>query len=333
MKERSLPACLFHNTGRVALVALLPLLLCQCLTTNAKSKTPQFRGLTPTEASRLSDLNDPSFKNAKAWKGDKDLSLEELAGQAELMLQNREYESSLMNYSKILSEDPKRHDIRYKVGVILLLMGQLAEAKRELAEVLIHETDNYQAHEALGLALLQEKNFPGAQQEFQTVLAADPNRFYARYLLGLSYLQGGQHAQAISELSKAHSLDPKNARVMAEIGWACYQLKRYDEALRWLNQAAALRPDDPKINHSLGMTLAALKKYPEALKVFLKAGDPAQGYNNIGVHYFAEGRYAEAARCFQKAMDLRKTFYQEASQNLEKALKKLQEQTPEASKL
>jgi len=120
---------------------------------------------------------------------------------------------------------------------------------------------------------------------------------------------------------------------MADLGWTSYQLKKYEEANRWLNKAAELRPDDQKINHSLGMNLAAMKKYPEALKAFLRAGDPAQGYNNIGVHYFADGHYAEAARCFQKAVELRKTFYQEASTNLEKALKKLQEQPSEASNL
>lgn len=332
MKGRSLAARYYRTIWRGIFVALLPLLLCHCLT-KGKTKTPQFRGLTATEAGRLSELNDPSFKQAKAWKGEKELSLDELAGQADLLMQNREYESSLMNYGKILSADPKRHDIRYKVGVILLLMGQVPEAKKELAEVLAHETDNYQAHEAMGLVLLQEKNLAGAQQEFQTVLTAAPDRFYARYLLGLSYLRGEQPSRAVAELKKAHSLNPKNPRVMADLGWACYQMKNYEEASRWLTQALALSPDDPRINHSLGMTLAATKKYPEALKAFLKAGDPAQGYNNIGVHYFGEGKYAEAARCFQKAVELRKTFYQEASNNLEKALKKLKEQTPEASTL
>ena len=79
------------------------------------------------------------------------------------------------------------------------------------------------------------------------------------------------------------------------------------------------------------MVLAAQKKFPEALAAFRKAGDEAQALNNIGVHYYLEHQYAEAARCFQKALDLKPTFYQEAKVNLEKALTRLQEEKPAAA--
>jgi len=56
----------------------------------------------------------------------------------------------------------------------------------------------------------------------------------------------------------------------------------------------------------------------------MKAGDEAQAFNNLGVYYFKDGQYEEAAKCFQKALDLRPTFYQEAKANLQRALEKLQ---------
>jgi Flp pilus assembly protein TadD len=87
-----------------------------------------------------------------------------------------------------------------------------------------------------------------------------------------------------------------------------------------------LNPDDPKLNNRLGMVLATQKKFPEALAAFRKAGDEAQAFNNIGVYYYLEQRYAEAARCFQKALELKPTFYQEAKVNLDKALARLQEE-------
>jgi tetratricopeptide (TPR) repeat protein len=76
------------------------------------------------------------------------------------------------------------------------------------------------------------------------------------------------------------------------------------------------------------MVLASQKKFPEALAAFRQAGDEAQALNNVGVHYYLDHRYAEAARCFQKALELRPTFYQEAKLNLEKALARLQEEKP-----
>ena len=107
------------------------------------------------------------------------------------------------------------------------------------------------------------------------------------------------------------------------LGQAYMQMKKYQEAVNSLKKGQALAPQDQKVNYQLGMALAAQKRYPEALEAFLKAGDEAQAYNNIGVHYFGDGRYEEAAKCFQKAIDLRPTFYQEARNNLQRALEKL----------
>ncbi len=73
----------------------------------------------------------------------------------------------------------------------------------------------------------------------------------------------------------------------------------------------------------LGQALAGQKQYPQALDGLHEGGDEAQAYNNIGVYYFMDGRYEEAAKCFQRAMELRPTFYQEAKTNLQRALEKL----------
>ncbi len=120
---------------------------------------------------------------------------------------------------------------------------------------------------------------------------------------------------------------------MSDLGWTYFKLKNYDQGLQWLKKAQALNPKDKKLNHRLGMILAAQKKFPEALEAFRKAGDEAQAFNNIGVHYYLDHRYAEAARCFQKALDLRPTYYQEAKVNLEKTLARLQEEEPETEEL
>ena len=63
----------------------------------------------------------------------------------------------------------------------------------------------------------------------------------------------------------------------------------------------------------------------EALQAFMKSGDEAQAYNNIGVHYFVAGQYEDAAKCFQRALELRPTFYDEAKANLQRALEKIQQ--------
>jgi tetratricopeptide (TPR) repeat protein len=102
-------------------------------------------------------------------------------------------------------------------------------------------------------------------------------------------------------------------------------LKDYRQAIACLQQGLALDPKNEKLNYQMGMALAAEKRYNEAMDAFLKAGDEAQAYNNIGVHYFVAGQYEEAAKCFQRAIELRPSFYEEAKTNLQRALEKLQQ--------
>jgi Flp pilus assembly protein TadD len=312
---------------KILSICLLPVLVCACLTTKS-SKAPAFRGLNASEADRLESLNNNDWKNVKPAKPEKEDSPENLAETAEVFLQTGDYERSLYNYSKILSQNPERHDIRYKLGVALLLTGKLDEAKMELAEVLLHQMDMIEAHEALGMVHLKENKLGEAQQEFRSVLAVDPKRFQSRCLLGETYLRANQNSQALTEFKAAQELAPNNARVLSNLGWTCFKLKNADQGLQWLKKAQAANPHNPKINHRLGMILAAQKKFPEALEAFRKAGDEAQAFNNIGVHYYLEHRYTEAAHCFQKAVELRPTHYQEAKINLDKALARLQEERP-----
>jgi Flp pilus assembly protein TadD len=312
---------------KILALCLLPLLLGACLTTKS-TKTPAFRGLTASESDRLETMNNPGWRNLKPLQPDKDDTPENLAEVADLFLQNGDYESSLYNYYKILAQDPQRHDIRYKTGVTLLLTGKLDEAKKELAEVLLHKIDMMEAHEALGAVYLQENNLGEAQQEFRSVLAVDPKRFQSRYFLGETYLRSNQYSQALTEFKSAQEQVPQSAKVLSALGWTYFKLKNYDQGLQWLKKAQIMDPNNKKLNHRLGMVLAAQKKFPEALEAFRKGGDEAQAFNNIGVHYYLDHRYAEAARCFQRALDLRPSYYQEAKINLEKTLARLQEERP-----
>jgi tetratricopeptide (TPR) repeat protein len=306
------------------LLCLLPFLTSACLTTRT-AKAPAFRGLTAKEADRLESQNESAWQKPRSAKPEKDDSPENLAEMAAIFLQNGDYERSVHNYSKILSQNPERYDIRYKLAISLLLAGNLEESKKELAEVLLHKMDMVEAHDALGVVYLQENKFTEAQQEFRSALALNPRRYQSHYLLGETFLRQQQFSQAIPEFKAALEAVPGSARVMAALGWAYFKQKDSDQGLQWLKKAKAIDSNNSRINYRLGMILAAQKKYPEALAAFRQAGDEAQAFNNIGVHYYLDHRYDEAARCFQKALELRPTFYEEAKGNLDKALSKLQE--------
>jgi tetratricopeptide (TPR) repeat protein len=315
------------------LVLALPLLLSHCA--KKQGTYSALKGVKPGEITK-----DSPFYDSWGWSsGSKRpprlegtaIPPERLEALADLSLQTKDYESSLISYLEVLRQNPERYDLRYKVGVIFLLTGKLEAARQELGQVLVQQPEMLEAHEALGLVYLTEKRYPDAIQEFQTVLAKEPRRAKTRYLQSIAYLDSGQTRRAIPLLKEVAQLEPKQVTIYATLGQAYISLKDYTQAITWLKKGQSIDPDNQKVNYQLGMALAGLKRYPEALEAFLKAGDEAQAYNNIGVHYFIEGKYEEAAKCFQRALELRPTFYGEAKANLQRALEKLQQQGKDSS--
>jgi tetratricopeptide (TPR) repeat protein len=293
------------------LILALPLLLSHC----GKQQTS---GARPDLSDRLTEGR--PFKSSP----DKDLlPPDRLESLGEIALQSGDYDSSLINFMEILRREPGRYDLHYKVGVIFLLKGQLEPAQKELALVLVHRPNMSQAHEALGMVHLQQKKYSQALVEFQQALSQDSGRANARHLLGITYLEMGQPGKAIVELKRALDLDRRQMASYVALGQAYTELKDYRRAVDCLKQGLGLEPTNQKLNYQLGMALAGEQRYNEALEAFMKAGDEAQAYNNIGVHYFVAGQFEEAAKCFQRAIELRPTYYGEAKTNLQKALEKL----------
>jgi tetratricopeptide (TPR) repeat protein len=302
----------------LVLVVALPLLLVSC------AQKDDYSSAASNPGSYL-PANDPWQKLLRSGPDKQLLSKDRLEALGDIALEYQDYQASLVNFLEILKKEPKRYDLHYKVGVLFLLCGQLPAAQEELALVLEHAPDMVRAHEALGLVFLQEKRYPDAEQEFRTALDKDPGRASSHHLLGVTYLETGQTARAIDELKRAVALNRHMTGSYILMAQAYNKLKQYPQAVASAKDGLALAPNNKRLNFQLGNALAQQKRYPEAMDAYMKAGDEAQAYNNIGVHYFMDGQYEDAAKCFQQALELRPTFYQEAKTNLQKALEKLQE--------
>ena len=69
----------------------------------------------------------------------------------------------------------------------------------------------------------------------------------------------------------------------------------------------------------MAVAYANLGHYDDATDAFRKAGGEAHAYNNMGCIYLEKGNYAEAVRCFEKAIAIEPSFYAKACDNLKKA--------------
>lgn len=319
-----------QSAGRWALnLVLVALLVLSGISCGRKNNTLNVQNLKTKEVARLQEAYDHVTPKPEPGARE-ELSPERREALGDLLLERKEYEGSLVHYLQILKAEPQRTDIRYKVAVILLLSGKTQAARQELNTVLAAEPQMLEAKEALGLTYLEEKQYPQAIRLFQEVLNQEPSRVKTRHLLGIAYLDQDNPREAIRVMEQASSQGGKNAAFLATLGQAYLKVKDYNRALLYLQKGHSLDPKNKKINMNIGMALAGLKRYPEAFEAFKQGGDEAQAYNNIGVHYYLDGRYEDAAKCFQKAMDLRPTFYEEAKTNLQRALEKLQEEGKKA---
>jgi tetratricopeptide (TPR) repeat protein len=314
-----------QSAGRWSLILVLVALVLPGASCARKQNNMGVQNLKMNEIAKLQEAYD--HVSPKPEPGAKEeLSPERREALGDLLLERKEYEGSLVHYLQVLKEEPQRTDIRYKVAVILLLSGKTQAARRELNTVLAAQPQMLEAKEALGLTYLEEKQYPQAIRLFQEVLNHDLSRVKTRHLLGIAYLAQDNPREAIRVMERAPSQSNNNAAYLATLGQAYLKLKDYNRALFYLQKAHSLDPKNKKINLNMGMAFAGLKRYPEAFEAFKQGGDEAQAYNNIGVHYYLDGRYEDAAKCFQKALDLRPTFYGEAKTNLQRALEKLQEE-------
>ncbi len=307
--------------GRLAKALAVALLL--PLASHCGKKEGPVRSLKLSEVAKLEKVYAPR-KEAPPSEDIKTVLPQRAEALGDMLLSRRDYDSSLASYLQILKDQPERHDVRYKVGVILLLSGQYEAARREFSRVLQGNPQMVEAREGLGLACLQDRQNNEAIQEFRTAVSQEPQRAKSRYFLGLTYLIADRPRDAIPELETAIRLEPKNPAPYTTLGQAYLKLKNYSQAVTTFKRGLEVAPENKKLNYQMGLALANQQRYEEAFPYFLKAGDEAQAYNNIGVHYFMEGKYEEAAKCFQKALDLRPVHYQEAKINLERALEKLQ---------
>jgi len=122
-------------------------------------------------------------------------------------------------------------------------------------------------------------------------------------------------AHCRGDLSRADSLyrevlaaHPGHLDAEYLLGTALLQLGRFGEAVERLRAVAAQRGDVPDVHNNLGVTYKALGDWENAARSFQAAlkADPryAQALFNLGAVMEHRGLFADAEKCYRRAMDL-----------------------------
>jgi tetratricopeptide (TPR) repeat protein len=143
------------------------------------------------------------------------------------------------------------------------------------------------------------------------------------------YLDRGNHFQnikmyreAISDYNEYIKLNPGNHSGYMNRGNAYERFKIYDSAMADYNMVLKLKPDDTIANFNKGNIYDILGKHDSAVfqydTVVIKDARLAKAYYNRGTSYLAQRKFKEAARDWEQAILLNRTYESELRPKINK---------------
>ena len=149
--------------------------------------------------------------------------------------------------------------------------------------------------------------------------------------MGENYLAAGNIGMALRYLKAAEARRPKDPQLLYEIAMAYSRRGFQDQAKAYLEKALAVQPDYAEASNALGALLAEEGKFEEARRAFEKALNnpfyetPQLAAYNLGSLFFRMGNYQEAQKYYQQAVELSPN-YADAHLGLAKTLEALGDQ-------
>ena len=173
---------------------------------------------------------------------------------------------------------------------------------------------NFVAHGNLGTALFELGRVEEAIEQYALALRLRPDYADAHNNLGAALSQQDQLPEAMAHYREALRLKPDYVEARLNVGMALFQQGRAAEAIQHLQQALRFKPDHAEAHHCLARVLAtsgdasvrdgarAVIHAEQALR--LSGGNDARILGMLAAAYAEAGRFGDAVRTAEAAMDL-----------------------------
>lgn len=240
----------------------------------------------------------------------------ELENRGDLYLARGEYQTAFMKYDQARRMAGDDANLRYKMGMALLLGEAPGEAVKEFEAVLTAAPGHVPAYEAAGRAYLQIKDYKNARKHLVKAIEIDPDRWRAHNYLAIIYDYEKRYEEAIAHYMAALKIDPGQGSLYNNLGVSNLLSKNYDAAAGNFRDALKHGYTAPKVYNNLGMALAKSGDFEGARVAFVEGNGEAQGYNNLGCVLLEMGYRRQAIASFEKALSLSPSYYHRAAANL-----------------
>lgn len=187
-----------------------------------------------------------------------------MAAQAQMAVQDRDYEKAKSIYREIIAEKPAEPIFYNNFGSLLEKTG----------------------------------DYPGALQSYKEATRIDPAYAISYFNLGYIYDRMMNARRAITFYTKFLEFHPDDKIALNNLGWDHFVLGEYDKAVFYYKKAAVLDDSFTYPVNNLGWLYIKTGKYEEAAscyaQVLKKEPKNALAYNDLGYLYYLKGMYDHA---------------------------------------
>jgi choline-sulfatase len=176
-----------------------------------------------------------------------------------------------------------------------------------LAEVREQDPKMYLVPFMLGEARNRKQDWPAAEAEFRKCLDLNPNFDQAMTGLSRALLYQNKDDEAKQWARNALKYNPENYRALYQLGFIEAKTDK-QAAIADYEKAVAIQGNFAPLQRDLGLLYFQQQNYPEAARHLAKAAelgmDEARLYNFLGISYDRTGHLSNAVRSYLQAIQL-----------------------------
>ena len=219
-----------------------------------------------------------------------------------------DFSGAIDDYSSALTRDPSHFKALYNRAFCLDALGRREDALCDYEAALAVEPRNASAHHNRGVVLEKLGRREDAVRAFDAAvdcgMQPDADHHHAR---GTNARHRGDHVAAAAAFSAALKLNPRHHAARANRAYARRKIGDFVGARRDYGKAIADAPT-AKLYNARAYCSAKLEKFDAAVADYTEALrlDPANAHalHNRGISYDRLGRDDEAARDFERALEI-----------------------------
>lgn len=149
--------------------------------------------------------------------------------------------------------------------------GQLQDARRLAAEVLVDSPDNTHANLVAGTGAIETQELEQARRHFELAISREPDNARGWLGVGLVNLYSQQSAEAVTALRKARDLVPDSVGIAVTLGWSLLCAKDARESERAFRAAIEIDRGFGEAHGGLASALALQGRIDEAQESIRRA--------------------------------------------------------------